>query len=83
MGSIYWTYILGSGGTKDTKLIQCFDNQEPQIHELRCLGLDNITQEVHPTAKVEVVAGTVGELKTDYLAENGCKILIIRKLYIN
>ena len=73
----------GSGGTKDTKFIRRVDVQDPQIHKLWCLGLDNITRKVHPTVLVEVVAGTVGEFMTNYLAENVHIISIIGKLYIN
>ena len=57
----------GSGGTKDTKFIWCDDGREPQIHELWCLGLDNITREAHPTAQVGVGAGPVWDFTTDYL----------------
>ena len=73
----------GIRSTKDTAFIQCVDGQESQIHELRCLGLDTITREVHPTARVEVVAGTVGEFTTDCLSENRRIISIIDKIYIN
>ena len=83
MGSTRRPFNLGSRITKDNEFIRCVDDQENQIHELWCLGLDNITQEVHPTARVEVVAGTVGELTIDYLAENGRIIPIIRQISIN
>ena len=73
----------GSGGTKDTKFIRRVDVQDPQIHKLWCLGLDNITRKVHPTVLVEVVAGTVGEFMTNYLDENGRRIPIIGKISIN
>ena len=83
MGSIRCPSNPGSRGTEDTKLIQCVDGWEPQIHKIRCLSLDNITQEVHPKARVEVVAGTVGEFTTNYLYENRRRILIIGQLSIN
>ena len=83
MGSIYRPSNPGSGGTEDTKFIRCVDGREPQIHELWCLGLDNMTREVHPTAQVEVIAETVGEFMTNYLADKGRRISIIRQLSIN
>ena len=78
MGYIRRSSDSGSGGTEDTKFVQCVDGGETQIHKLWCLGLDNITQEVHLTERVEVGAGTVGEFTTNYLAENGRRIPIIR-----
>ena len=42
----------GSGGTEDTKFIQCLDGQEPQNHRLWCLGLYNIACEFYPTTQV-------------------------------
>ena len=73
----------GSEGAKDTEFIRCIDVWEPQIHNLWCLRLGNITRKVHPTARVEVGAGTVGEFTTNYLSENGRRILIIRQTSIN
>ena len=82
MGDIRWPSNTGSRSTKDTAFIQCVDVREPQIHELWCLGLDNITRKVHPTAQVEVIIGTVGEFENKF-AENGRRILVIGKLSIN
>ena len=48
-----------------------------------CLGLDYISREVHPTAQVEVTAGTVRNFVNDYLAENGRRIEIIGQLSVN
>ena len=83
MGDIRRLSNPGSGSTKDTEFIQCVDGPEPQIHKLWCLGLDNITREVHPTTRVEVIAGTVGKFTANYLAENGRRIPIIGRLSIN
>ena len=83
MGSISQTSNPDSGITKYTEFILYVDSQEPQIHELWCLGLYSINREVHPTDLLEVVTGTVEEFTTGYLAENGRIILIIRKLSIN
>ena len=73
----------GSGITEATAFIQCIDGQETHIHELWCLGLDNTSRKVHPTAQVQVITGTVGNFVTDYLAENGRIIQIIGKLSAN
>ena len=83
MGSIYWPSNTGIRSTDETTFIQCVDDQEPNIQKLRCLGLDNITKDVHSTAQVEVVSGTMGKFTIDYLSENGRSIQIIRQLSIN
>ena len=83
MGSIRRPSNTDSRSTKDAAFIQCVDGQEPQIHKLWCLGLENSTQEFHPTVWVEDVAGTVGEFMTNYLDENGRRIPIIGKISIN
>ena len=58
MVSICETLNPGSGITEDTDFIQCVDGQDPQIHELWCLGLDYTSRKVHPTAQVEVITVT-------------------------
>ena len=69
IGSIYQPSNPGNGSTEDTDLIQCVDGQEPQIHEVRSLGLDGIIHEVNPTAQVEVSARNIREFVTNYLDE--------------
>ena len=59
----------GSGGSEATDFIQYINGQEPQIHELWCLSLDVISCKTHPTVGVDVVAETVGEFETNYLAK--------------
>ena len=83
MGSIRRPTNPGSRSTEDTAFIQCVDGRDTQIQEWWCLGLDNITQEFHPTAQVEVVSGTVGEYTINYLAENGLIIPFMGKIPIN
>ena len=83
MGSMHRPSDPGSGSTGATDLLQCINGQEPHIHELWCLGLDKIIHKVHPTARVEVIAGTVREFVTDYLAKNGLRIQIIGQLSVN
>ena len=83
MGSILRPSNPGNGSTEDTTFIQFVDGRDPQIHELWCLGLENISRKVHPTAQVEVVDITFGEFVTNYLAENGLRIHIIGQLSVN
>ena len=83
MVSICWHYDSGSGVTEDIEFIQSVYGREPQLHETWCLGLDNITSKIHPTAWLEVGTGTVREFTTNHLAENGCIISIIDKISIN
>ena len=83
MGYIHRTLNPGSGINEDTDLIQCVDVREPNIHEIWSLGLDGIISKVHPTAQIEVIAGTIREFVTNYLAENGRRIQIIGGKSIN
>ena len=83
MGSIRRPYNPGSRSTKDTEFILCVDDPEPQIHELWCVGLDNITREFYPISQLEVVTGTMGDFTTDYLVEKKHRIPIIGQLSIN
>ena len=83
MRSINWPSNTGSGSIEDTAFIQCVDGQETHIHHFWCLGLDNISREVHPVAPVEFIDGPVGEFVTDYLAKNGRIIQIIGQLSVN
>ena len=41
------------------------------MHEIWCLGSDDITIEVIPTAQVDVGAEVVGQFSSNYLAEMG------------
>ena len=83
MGSISWPSSYGNRGAKNVDFMRCVDSQKPQLHEMWCLGLNKVTREIHKTAQVEVGAGTVGQLTTNYLAENGLRIAIIGQLSIN
>ena len=76
MVSISWTSDSSSGATKGVEIIWCVDGQEPQMHEIWCLGFNGVTHEVHTTAQVDVRAGTVGNFTTNCLAEKGCIIAI-------
>ena len=60
MGTIRRTLDSCNGDTDTTVLTQCVDGRYPQINELWCLGLNGIFREVHFTARVDILAGTVG-----------------------
>ena len=83
MGSICRPYDSGSGGTKGVEFIRCVDGQDPQIHEIWCLGSYGVTREVHLTAQIDVGAETVGQVLTQYLSENGRIIPVIGQISIN
>ena len=83
MGTIHRPLDSGSGGTENNAFIQCINGRDPQINKLWYLGLDRICCEVNPAVRVEILAGTVGEFVTDYLAENGGWIAIIGELSVN
>ena len=46
-------------------------------------GEVGVTPEVNPTAQVDVGNGFVGEFATNYLTEDGHKIPILGRKYIN
>ena len=71
MRTVHMPLYSSSGGTESTAFIQFVNCPEHQIHELWCLGVDGISQKVNPTARVEVPDGTIVELVTNYLDENG------------
>ena len=83
MGSIYRPSDYGCRSTDGTAFIQCVDGLEAQIHEFWYLDLDGIIHKDHPTAHVDIPAGTVGDFVTHYLAENGRRIEIIGKISVN
>ena len=83
MGIICGTSDSGSGVAEGTAFIQCINGQEPQIHELWCLGLEVISRKFYPMEHLDVTTGTVGSFLTEYLAKNGRIIEITGQLSIN
>ena len=53
------------------------------MYEIWYLNSDGVTPEFHPTAQSDVGAWTMGKFLTNYLAENGRKILILGQISIN
>ena len=83
MGNIHRPSDSGSSVTETTGFIQCINGQEPQINELWYQDLDEIYPEVHPTARVEILAVTIVKFVINYLAENGRQIRNTVKLSVN
>ena len=83
MGTIRKPSDYGSGGSETSAFIQCINGRETQINELWCMGLDSIFREVHHIARVDILAGTIGEFFTNYLDLNGRRIAIIGKFSVN
>ena len=79
MGSILQIYDYGSRVTKDVDFIQCVGGHDPQLHKMCCQGLEIITREIHPTARVGFGAGTVGQFTTKIaqLSINGSVQLLV------
>ena len=63
----------------DTKFfIQCYNGRDPMIQELWCHRLASICCEVHPTARLEIATGDVGEFTTNYLTcDRRCNSIIV------
>ena len=53
------------------------------MHEVWDFSSDGIMCEVHPTARVDVGAGVVGEFSSDYHTESGRRVPIIGQISIN
>ena len=71
MGDIHSTSASGSRGTVPGAFIQCVNGRETQIYKLWCWDVDGICRKVHPTASVDIPAGTLGEFVTNSLSRNG------------
>ena len=82
-GSIRRPSKSGRRVSKGPEYIRCVDGREPQIYEVWCFGSDSITPEVHPIAQVDVGAGVVGQLLSDYHTTNGRRISILGQISIN
>ena len=65
VGSIDIPSDSGSGDDEGPKLIQCVDGQETQIHEVWTFCENSVMHEFHPTSRLDLGAGFVGEFATD------------------
>ena len=83
MGDIRKPYDSSSGDPETGAFIQCVNGIESMINKLWCNGIDRLCREVHPKVRIEILAGTIRELVTEYLSANGLRNRIIGELYIN
>ena len=83
MGDISRPSNYGCGGPENGFFIQCVNGREPQIQELWCWDIYRICREVHPTARVDLLAGTVRQFFTEFLFKNGRRNWIIVEFSIN
>ena len=83
VGSICQHYKYGISGTKGPEFIRCVFGQDTQMHEVYCFGSDGITREFHPTARVDVDAGFVGQFSSHYLTKNWRRIPVLGQISIN
>ena len=61
IGGIWRPSDYGSRAEDPGAFIQYVDGREPVIHELWCHGVGRICHEVHPTARIEIPSGTIGD----------------------
>ena len=74
VGDNLWRSNSGCGDEDWPEFIWCVDVREPQFHEVWTLGEDSVTPECHPTERVDIGAGFVGEFLTNYLTGYGFRI---------
>ena len=74
VGAIRRRSDYGSGDEDGPEFVQCVDGRDLHIHEVWTFGEEGVTREVHPTAQVDVGAGFVGELATNYLTPSWPRI---------
>ena len=54
------------------------DGHKPQVHKVWIFCEVGVSPDVRPTVRVDVGAGFVGKFATNYLTEDGHKILMFR-----
>ena len=72
-----------SGDPDPSIFIQCVNGREPMVDELWFHGLDGLSRDVHPTARVELPTGDVREFIIDYLTPDRRRNIIIGKCSVN
>ena len=76
VGVIYQPFNSGSGADHRLVFICCVGRHHPQIHEVWTFANDGITRKIYPFVRVDVGAFSRECFKTDYFAENGCRVSI-------
>ena len=82
-GSMHCQDNSDSGGKDGPEFIRCVDGRQPQIYEVWTFSEDCVTREVHPTARIDVGDGLVGEFATDYLTPSWSRVPMFGRNYIN
>ena len=76
-------FKYGSGANDRLEFILCAGGRQPEIHEVWTFGDNGITPKVHSFARVDV-GNFLGDcFGTDYLAENGRRVPIYGRKWIN
>ena len=60
MGDILRPSDSGSGAPDTRIFIQCVNVRDTMAHELWPHGLEKLSRDVHPAARVDISTGTVG-----------------------
>ena len=83
IGAISQPSNSGSGADDGIKFIRCVGGQQPEIHEVWTFGDDGITPEVHHFACIDVGAFFWDCFAADYLDENGRRVPMFGRKFIN
>ena len=83
VGAIIQPSNSGSKENDRLEFIRCVGGWQPKIHEVWTFIEDRITPEVHPFAWVDVSAFVGDCFMTDYLTENGRRVTIFERKWIN
>ena len=73
----------GIRGPETGTFIQCVNGREPKIHELWCWDIDVICLEVHPSARVDILDGTVVDFSPSTSGKMGSATRLSVNFYIN
>ena len=83
VGSICQPPDSGIWDNDRLEFIWCVGRRQLKIHEVWTLGNDGSTLKIHPTARVDVGAFIGDCFATDYLTENGRRVPMLGRKYIN
>ena len=71
------------GGKDVPKFIRCVEGRQPKINEVCTFGENGVTLKVHPTSRVDVSAGFVGNFATNFLTPTWRRIPMFGRSYID
>ena len=64
MGDIWRPYDSGIGDPDPGTSILCVNGRDLIIHELWCRGISGLYREGHPTVRIDIPGGSIGEFVT-------------------